>query len=98
MQETDRNLIEGKIVFLNQRFDRSLFNVLQGYAQVNGQRRSGASKASEKGAIAVIVRSITPENTDSPHTGNMFYTDGIPKIPVVAVSTNDADLLSALIK
>lgn len=98
LQITDRKLIEGKIVFLNKPFDKSLFKLLNGYAKVLNQRTSGASKASEKGAIAVIVRSITPENTDSPHTGNMFYTKGIPKIPVVAVSTNDAEVLSARIK
>lgn len=97
LQSTDRTLIEGKIVFLNKPFDKSLFKLLEGYAEVVNQRTSGASKAAEKGAIAVIVRSVTPENTDSPHTGNMFYTDGIPKIPVVAVSTNDADILSSVI-
>jgi hypothetical protein len=98
LQITDRNLIEGKIVFLNKPFDKSLFRVLEGYANAVNQRVSGASKASEKGAIAVIVRSVTPGNTDTPHTGNMFYAEGIPKIPVVAVSTNDADVLSASIK
>ena len=98
LQNTDKKLINGKIVFLNQPLDNSIINTFDAYSKVSGQRNSGTSLASIKGAIAVIVRSLSFSNDTSPHTGYMGYDEGINKIPAVAISTNDADLLSALIE
>jgi Zn-dependent M28 family amino/carboxypeptidase len=50
------------------------------------------------GAVATIVRSVTQFQEDFPHTGVTHYADGVNPIPAVAVSTNDANLLSDLIK
>ena len=35
---------------------------------------------------------------DVPHTGTLVYKEGMPKIPAVAISTLDGDLLSDLLK
>ena len=94
LKKTDKNLVNGKIVFLNQTLDNSLINILEGYSKVFNQRTLGASQASIKGAKAVIIRSITTGIDDSPHTGNIFYEDGVKKIPAVTISTKDADMLS----
>jgi carboxypeptidase Q len=98
LKKTDKNLINGKIVFLNQPFDNSLINIIEAYSKVLDQRIMGASQASMKGAKAVIIRSITTSKDESPHTGDMVYDEGVKKIPEVAISTNDADLLGKLIK
>jgi hypothetical protein len=98
LKKTDNKLINDKIVFLNQPIDNSLINILEGYSEVFDQRTLGASQASLKGAKAVIIRSITTGIDDSPHTGNIFYEEGVKKIPAVAISTNDADMLSKLLK
>jgi carboxypeptidase Q len=64
------------------------------YGQVAGVRRNAASLSARYGAVATIVRSLA-SNTDAyPHTGNMVYADSFAKIPAVAISTLDADVLS----
>src|ERR1044071_3405461 len=50
--------VQGKIVFINQITERS--KTISGYNAAVGARQSGASTAAGKGAIASIVRSITP--------------------------------------
>jgi hypothetical protein len=39
---------------------------------------------------------MTTRSDDVPHTGSQIYEDGVEKIPALAISTNDADLLSRL--
>jgi carboxypeptidase Q len=89
-----RKRIEGKIVFFNRPVNNKLINSFSGYGSAVNQRTQGASEASKYGAIAVIIRSVTQSLDDFPHTGVMHYEEGVYKIPAVAVSTVDADLLS----
>lgn len=49
-------------------------------------------------AAAVIVRSATQALDDFPHTGVTRYAENIKKIPAVAVSTLDAEMLSKWMK
>jgi len=93
-----RNKIEGKIVFYNRPADNTLVNSFSAYSGAVNQRTQGASEASKFGAIAVIVRSATPALDDFPHTGVQHYEEGVVKIPAVAVSTLDAELLSKWLK
>jgi hypothetical protein len=90
--------IQGKIVFFNRPFDNTQTNSFSGYGGAVNQRTMGASEASRYGAVAVIVRSMTPELDNFPHTGVTHYDDDVNKIPAVAVSTLDAELLSKWIK
>jgi hypothetical protein len=93
-----RKRIEGKIVFFNRPADNKLINSFAGYGGAVNQRTMGASEASKYGAAAVIVRSATQSLDDFPHTGVTHYEDGVNKIPAVAVSTVDAELLSLRLK
>ena len=93
-----RKRIEGKIVFFNRPADNKLINSFSGYGGAVNQRTQGASEASRYGAIAVIVRSATQSLDDFPHTGVTHYEEGVTKIPAVAVSTTDAELLSRWLK
>ena len=89
--------VRGRIVFFNRPMDPALFNTFSAYGQAADQRTQGASEASKYGAIGVIVRSLTTSLDDFPHTGVLYYEEGIPKIPAVCVSTIDAGLLSDLL-
>jgi Zn-dependent M28 family amino/carboxypeptidase len=55
--------------------------------------RRGASTAATKGAVAYIVRSITPAMDNAPHTGD----GGNATIPMVAIGVQDALALSSAV-
>ena len=93
-----REVIEGKLVFFNRPMDPKLIDTFGAYSGAAGQRGSGPSEAAKYGAIGAIVRSLSSFKDDIPHTGSTRYGLNIPKVPAVAISTNDADLLSSLLK
>lgn len=88
--------VRGKIVFFNGPMDPRLIDSFQAYGGANAQRSSGAAEASKLGAIGTLVRSLSNTVNDIPHTGNQRYNPDFPKIPALAISTADADLLSQL--
>lgn len=98
LEALGKDQIEGKIVFFNRPMDPRNISTFKSYGGCVDQRSRGASEASEFGAIATIVRSMNLKQDDHPHTGVMSYTDGIEKIPAIAISTNDADKLSSQLK
>lgn len=90
--------IKGKIVFYNRAFDRKLISTGDAYGGCVNQRWNGASQASKFGAVGVFVRSLTHKKDKHAHTGSMGYEEGVKKIPSVALSIEDADRLSELLK
>jgi carboxypeptidase Q len=82
LEKLGRIAVEGKIVL----FDAPFVT----YGQTVLYRSNGASRAARLGAVAALVRSITPRSLRDPHTGAMNYTDADPKIPTAAVSVEDA--------
>ena len=60
------------------------------YGETVAYRSNGASRAARLGAVAALVRSITPRSLRDPHTGAMHYSASDPKIPTAAVSVEDA--------
>jgi hypothetical protein len=95
-----REKIEGKIVFYNRPMDETLINTFRAYGGCVNQRGNGAKEAGEYGAVGAIVRSMTLRLDDYPHTGAMNYGDTPvnERIPSAAISTNDAELLSSMLK
>lgn len=74
-----------------------LFDVpFTSYKQTVQFRSSGASRASKLGAVAALVRSVTPVSLSTPHTGALRYEDGVPKIPAAAVTVEDAQTMHRL--
>lgn len=70
--------VKGKIV---------LFDVpYQGYGHTVVYRHDGAAKAAKHGAVAALVRSVSPVSLDTPHTGAMDYDPAYPKIPTASVT------------
>ncbi len=90
--------IQGKIVFFNRPMDATQINTFDAYGGAVDQRGGGASEAAKYGAIAVIVRSMSLNPEDYPHTGGMRYAPGVTKIPAIAISTKQAELLNGLTK
>ena len=89
LDKKGRAAIEGKIV---------LFNVpYEGYNRTVVYRTTGPSRAARLGAVAALVRSVTPISLQSPHTGALEYSDGFPKIPAAAVTIEDALLIQRLV-
>ena len=80
--------VQGKIVVFNAPY--------KGYGQTVMYRTAGPSRAAALGAVAVLVRSITPLAMQTPHTGTTVYDPKQPKIPAAAISIEDALLLDRL--
>jgi len=89
--------VKGKIVFFNGPMDPTKVDAFEAYGGANAQRSSGAAEASKLGAVGAIVRSLSNRIDDHPHTGNQRYAADFPKIPALAISTQDAELLSQLL-
>ncbi|MBI3189361.1 MAG: peptidase M28 family protein, partial [Ignavibacteriales bacterium] len=89
---------KGKIVFFNRPMDKSKMTTFEAYGGAVNQRGSGAVAAASVGGVAALVRSMTTQLDDVPHTGSMHYVDSLPKVPTAAISTVDANYLSELLK
>jgi hypothetical protein len=98
LKSAKRSKVEGKIVFLNQPMDEQQINTFKAYGGCYAIRGFGAVEASKLGAKAVIIRSIGMPIDEHPHTGSMYYEEGTAKIPAAAVSTQDAEIISELLK
>ena len=88
------SVIKGKIVFFNFRMNPTYINTFRAYSESGVSRTRGPALAAKYGAIGVLVRSLAINLNDHPHTGVTIYNDSFPKIPAVAISTNDAEYLS----
>lgn len=100
MQELHQmgNAVKGKIVFINFPMDPTNINVFTSYRQSGIARWGAPTIAAKYGAVAAMVRSLAINPDDYPHTGVTSYNDSFPKIPAVAISTNNANWLSRQLK
>src|SRR5829696_549344 len=80
--------LRGKIVVYNVPFTD--------YGETVEYRLRGASRAARYGAVAALVRSITPVSLQTPHTGAMQYDANQPKIPVAAITIEVAEFLQRM--
>jgi carboxypeptidase Q len=86
--ERRQNDVKGNIVLFNYPFTS--------YGDVVQYRINGASAAAQYGAVAALVRSITPLSLATPHTGTLRYRAGLPRIPSAAITTEDTDMLQRM--
>jgi hypothetical protein len=96
--EKKKDLVKGKIVFYNYKFNPTFVNVFQSYGDAVRYRGAGASQAAKYGALAVVVRSMSASTDNNPHTGSLHYDTTFPKIPAVAIGLKDADLLDSALR
>lgn len=90
--------VQEKIVFFSRAADQRGYTTGYGYGSSVDQRVRGAIEGARYGAVGVIVRSATVSYDNFPHTGVMRYNDSLTKIPAIAISTKDSDVLSSLLK
>lgn len=83
--ESLKDQVKGKIVVYNEDWVN--------YGTTVQYRVNGASQAAKYGAVAALVKSVTPSSIESVHTGVQFYDSAYPSIPVAAITTEDAEML-----
>ena len=88
--------LDGKIVYIAGKMEKHRDGA--GYGPANKKRRSGATEAAKRGAVAVLIRSVGTDSHRFPHTGQMRYAGGVKKIPIAALSAPDSDQLDRIFK
>lgn len=78
-------IVQGKIVLFVPKWE--------GYGKTVKYRDDAASVASKKGAVAALIRSVTPYSLSTIHVGFQDYQDGVRKIPAAAITVEDAYML-----
>ncbi len=95
LQAAEPGSIDGKIAYISNRMVRHIEG--RGYGVAVPARGAGASIAASKGAKALIIRSIGTGDHRFAHTGGIKYADEVARIPAIAISNPDADLLSRVL-
>ena len=95
LEQLGKTGIKGKIVFFNFEMNPTYITTFNAYGESGVSRTAGPSMAARYGAVGVLVRSLASNFDDFPHTGVTIYNDSFPKIPAVAISTNNANWLSS---
>lgn len=87
----------GRIVLFNVPFDTTIAP-FAAYGRAVAYRAAGADSGAAVGAVAVLVRSVTPRSLRSPHTGGMNYdsTGRFRRIPAAAITVEDAEMLQRM--
>lgn len=86
--EQRKDEVKGKIVVYNEPWTT--------YGETVEYRSSGAVRAAKYGAVAALVRSITPVSISSVHTGVMHYSSEYPMIPFAAITVEDAAMFTRM--
>jgi carboxypeptidase Q len=77
-------------------YDATVAKDPTGYGRTVPYRSRGPSEAAKRGAVAVVMRSVTARTLGTLHAGAMSYAADAPKIPAAAVTVEDAQLLDRL--
>ena len=85
--------VKGKIIFFNYRFRQDFVFTFQGYGDGVKYRWASPSIAASRGAVGVLIRSMSTGADDFPHTGGMHYNDSFAMIPEMALGNFTADTL-----
>ena len=91
-------VVRGKIIFFNYRFRQDFVSTFHAYGDAVKYRWSSPSIAAQRGAVGVIIRSMSSGEDDFPHTGSMHYNDSFAKIPEMALGNYTADDLEQACK
>lgn len=88
LKQLERSAVEGRIVVFNAPYES--------YERTVRVRVLGPQQAAAMGAVAALVRSITPLAAQLPHTGTTASDEKLPRIPAAAITPEDAKLLARL--
>lgn len=98
VRNLEEGALNGLVVFFNRPMNPKHIRTFHAYGGAVDQRGRGPAEAAKKGAVACIVRSMTTELDDVPHTGVTIFREGEKHIPAMAISTNDAEKLASLME
>ncbi|KRT83574.1 Peptidase, partial [Oryctes borbonicus] len=82
--------VSGKIVVFNEDW--------VSYGETVKYRDYAAANAASYGAVATLVRSVTPFSLNTPHTGWQDYNNSVTKIPTACITPEDAHMLHRMYK
>ncbi|HEU0099926.1 MAG TPA: M20/M25/M40 family metallo-hydrolase [Allosphingosinicella sp.] len=88
--------VRGKIVFVSHAMKPAQDG--SGYGYYGAVRRSAPSIAAQKGAAAIVIRSLGTDYHRNPHTGTQSVAEGVTPIPAAALSIPDAEQLQRILK
>mgnify|MGYP000728290843 CR=1 FL=1 len=95
LENASKSTVNGKIVFINYRMNRTRDG--NGYGPAVQARNRGAVVAAQKGAVGYVMRSVSTAHHRFAHTGGSHYKEGVTKIVSSAISNADADQLHRLV-
>ncbi|WP_426478298.1 M28 family peptidase [Chryseobacterium sp. CBSDS_008] len=91
--------LRDKIVFVNVPMDPKIINTSDAYLQAAKSKLISASVIAKTGAKALIIRSLTTANDDTPHAKMIYYEpDDKVKIPALSIGVRSADELEKTLK
>ncbi|WP_079241398.1 M28 family peptidase [Chryseobacterium indologenes] len=91
--------LKDKIVFVNVPMDPKIINTSDSYLQTAKSKLISASVIAKTGAKALIIRSLTTANDDTPHAKMIYYEpDDKVKIPALSIGVRSADELEKTLK
>lgn len=93
-QAAPDNAIKGRIVYIGNAMPRTQDG--SGYGAYGTARFVGPALASQRGAAAIIIRSIGTDHHRFPHTGTTDFPAGVKPIPAAALSVPDAEQLERI--
>ncbi|HWJ56098.1 MAG TPA: M20/M25/M40 family metallo-hydrolase, partial [Vicinamibacterales bacterium] len=94
--EAKQTQVKGAIVLYDVAMPKWTEEKGSGYGETVQYRSHGPSRAARFGAVAVLMRSVTAHSLRTPHTGMTEYDEGVAKIPALAVSVEDSQLIARL--
>ncbi|WP_419320757.1 M20/M25/M40 family metallo-hydrolase [Caulobacter sp. ErkDOM-E] len=86
--------LKGKIVVITQPMVRAQDGA--GYGVAGISRRAGPVEAAKRGAVAMLIRSISTSDSSVPHTGSTANGEGVVTIPAAAIGVPEAEQLERL--
>jgi carboxypeptidase Q len=94
--EAKQAQVKGAIVLFDVAMPKWTEDKGSGYGETVQYRTHGPSRAAKFGALAVLMRSVTAHSLSTPHTGATDYDEGVPRIPGLAVTVEDSQLIARL--
>lgn len=91
--------LKDKVVFVNLPMDPRIINTSDSYLITAKSKLISPSVIAKTGAKALIIRSLTTANDDTPHAKMIYYEpDDKVKIPAMTIGARSADELEKLLK
>ena len=86
--------VKGKIVVITQPMVRAQDGA--GYGVAGISRRTGPVEAAKRGAVGLLIRSISTSDSTVPHTGVTAFGEQVATIPAAALGVPEAEQLERL--